>query len=347
MEKGLNFVLMSDANYVWQLTVAISGVLRACQNRDCVIHVLDCGISERDWCELESHVRGVSERFGRVCRMRRHGIDVERLSIQRDYNGTVATYSRLFIPELLSDACYCIYVDCDVLLIDDPSAEFDLFRKSGKMVGGHVDVDETRRREKDYCRKRSLPYTDEEYLCGGLLFMDLVALRRCRFTERAFDFLQRHKDCQFADQTAINCLCNGSVYVCSPGWSAVACECYGDLTVVHAVHYAGASPWKRIPSWYEFAAASAVVDLWYLQCQVAFGQMNVRRTYNTCFEDFCKTVEAWAICALSGLVVLFCPNTSRWMRLRRYLVTCGNDVAVRSARTRMLQQASARRLERT
>ena len=136
----IDFLLMSDANYTWQLTSAIAGILCACRNNNCVVHVIDCGISDVAWERIVCNISDLASRRKLVCTLDRLHPEMAVLSRMKSYRGTVATYSRLLAPILLPNVKHCIYVDCDVLLIDNIEDLFAAFVRSGHLVGGHIDV---------------------------------------------------------------------------------------------------------------------------------------------------------------------------------------------------------------
>lgn len=334
MRNRIDFVLMSDANYVWQLTTAIAGIICACRKRQCTVHVIDCGISDGRWADLRHQVEHVARRHCIDMTLKRLFPDMGVLNRMNSYRGTIATYSRLLIPGLMPDVDVCVYVDCDVLMIDDMVTVVDQFERSGCLVGGHVDIESTRQRESEFLRCNGLPILESEYLCCGLLLMNLARLRREEFTGKAFQFLDDHQDVPFADQSAINNICAGGKYIVEDGWCLMACECYGDVPV-RAIHYAGCCPWSRIPSWYEYIAFSRVADIWYAFCEHEFSLVSLRRKYNTLMADYVHALISALIVTIARVLV-FCRFPSRrWHSLHRYASACRNDCQVRAALCRM------------
>lgn len=339
MSGRLDFVLMSDANYVWPLTAAIAGIVCACRRQSCFVHVIDCGIDDQSWSGLVRRLGDVAQRQNAKLQIDRLHPDLELLSRLPSYRGTVATYARLLTPQLLPNVDVCVYVDCDVLLVDDISDVCRLFAASGLLVGGHQDIAPTRTIETRFLTCNGLPVAEDEYLCCGLLFMNLRGLRACAFTERAFAFLAAHPDVPFADQSAINCLCRGAKFRVDDGWGLMAGECYGTVPV-HAVHFAGVCPWVRIPSWYEFIAFSRVHDLWYVFCERAFGRRALRRAYHPWTDDVWQGLVARF---LGGLSTLLCSTglaSRRWRSLNGYVKSCQDVRALRAAFGRLAENVN-------
>ena len=330
----IDFLLMSDANYTWQLTTAIAGILCACRRNDCVFHVIDCGISDIAWGRLVDDISAVAARHRSTYSLDRLHPEMAVLSRMKSYRGTVATYSRLLAPRLLPTVNHCVYVDCDVLMIDDIEDLYRAFVKSGCLVGGHVDVEPTRHTERRFLERNGLPVDEDEYICCGLLLMNLEALRRTNFTEDVFRFIDQHSDVPFADQSAINYICRGQKYIVDGGWGLMASECYGS-TAVSAIHFAGCCPWTSIPSWYEYIAFSRVLDLWYGFCEREFGLEAMRRRYNSLIDDCAHAILAFVLTQMAEWICFLRLPFKRWHSLNRYAKNCSDDFQIRAATERM------------
>ncbi|MBQ0031772.1 MAG: hypothetical protein KBT68_03110 [bacterium] len=107
----LHVVYATDDGYLVPTMVAAASVLAWVKDVSFVqIHVLDTGIADVGWDDFEKNLRG---HFGQAFRLTRHKIDQTLFSGFKTWHGSVGTYARLLIPDLIPDADWCVYCDGD------------------------------------------------------------------------------------------------------------------------------------------------------------------------------------------------------------------------------------------
>lgn len=140
------------------------------------------------------------------------------------------TYSRLVIDRVFGEDCRVLYLDCDVLVLDDiaPLFTIDL---DGAPVGAcddlHLetalklrafDTDISREARKIHPECPGLPDV-ERYFNAGVMAIDLGAWRKHNISDKAFAYLFEHPKTPIVDQDALNVALEENWKVLSPKWN--------------------------------------------------------------------------------------------------------------------------------
>lgn len=169
--------------------------------------------------------------------------------------GNRLTYARLMLPELLKDVETVIYCDVDFLWRADVGELWDFVR--GEQAAG-------RKNEIWACRdpwlltleREGMP---EDYICSGMMVMDLAAWRDGRVAARCMDDIRRNA-VPFADQSAINRVVARKGFL-PRKWGRFSREiARRELAGAWAIHYAGGAPWRRN---YVLALITPADEAWY------------------------------------------------------------------------------------
>lgn len=170
-------------------------------DRRLVAHVFDGGLEE---IERERVRRSVGDRV----RLEWHDPDRSRLSgLPLWGHVSAATYYRLLLegslPRHLSRV---VWLDCDLLVLDDLSAIFDASMDGALVLAARDPLVRTVSSPFGLRAYRALGLTPETpYFNAGVMVIDLAAWRQERVERRAFEYLHRHAaDVFFNDQEALN-----------------------------------------------------------------------------------------------------------------------------------------------
>lgn len=164
-----------------------------------VIYILDDGISESD----REKIRTLQSSEG--CEV--HFLPVNDLSYslishQKPSHVSSTTYARFYLPDILSEEDLVLYIDIDVLIMDDLSPLFnESFEKSiwAKVV---FEIQDT---GWDSLKKSLSIPSKALYFNAGVLMMNLKEMRNNDFFAKCMDFIQKHKDeLQYGDQDVLN-----------------------------------------------------------------------------------------------------------------------------------------------
>lgn len=173
---------------------------------------------------------------------------------------SIYTWYRVLLPSLLpADVCKVLYLDTDTLVTGDLTDLFSI-DMTGKAVACAIDIMSF---DDDAFERCGFP-KEKEYVCAGVMLMNLSFWRECGLSEKVIKYGRENDErIQFADQDTINILCQDlkivlpmkygiqegffrreSLY--SSPYKEQLLECVDDPRIVH---YAGYAPWLRENDW--------------------------------------------------------------------------------------------------
>ena len=161
----------------------------------------------------------------------------------RDYY-SVAIFYRLFIAEIFKKYDKAIYIDSDIVLLDDIEKLFD--HDLGEYLVGAVTDQVVAYNEvfRDYSLN-ALGVEPNDYFNSGVLVMNLKEFRNQKIEEKFLDLLSKYNfETVAPDQDYLNVLCSGKVKYLSAGWNRMP-TVNADCDKVFLVHYnMFDKPWK-------------------------------------------------------------------------------------------------------
>jgi lipopolysaccharide biosynthesis glycosyltransferase len=194
LNNKIHIALATDDNYVYfALIVLTSIVLNHSDGTPIVVHILTGGLQAEQASRFE-----VFSKYGMEIDILT--IDIDRFS--KRWNTARPTYFRLELPELLPTVSRVIYLDCDVVVLDEISKlwKLDLHGHPLGAIGDRVGLDPA--------RNMNLP--PERYFNAGVLLLDLERMREQNAVEKCNDLWIRHRsEIKVADQGLLNkCFCD-------------------------------------------------------------------------------------------------------------------------------------------
>jgi lipopolysaccharide biosynthesis glycosyltransferase len=156
------------------------------------------------------------------------------------------TYCRILLPHLLG-VRRLIYLDCDVLVFRDLSELFDLELPPGKILAAVPDSETLTLSDDARAVAEAMKLAPESaYFNCGVMLMNLDALRKQNFFERAIEFLNnRRANYRFHDQSAINFLLHGHIAELPEYWNRASWrfDQQEDNSLDCVLHYTSSAPW--------------------------------------------------------------------------------------------------------
>jgi lipopolysaccharide biosynthesis glycosyltransferase len=209
-------VFAADDGYSLPLAVAAFSAASNYQGpKSLRIIVLDGGISS----EHRARIAAVLVRLGVAVEWLRVDLGVAKQLPVRGHL-TPAAYARLLAPDLLPPSIEkIIYLDCDLLV------EGDLSRLWAEPVGNNYLLAVQGAKHLISTSPLALipevaARADDPYFNSGVLVMNLRAMRREKFAERAFEFGHRWRDqIRTADQDLLNAMSIGRWRQLDPIWN--------------------------------------------------------------------------------------------------------------------------------
>jgi len=239
----------TDDNYVPFMAVAIKSITENySKDYRYKVHVLNTGISKEnrkrlldlEQDELSIEFNDVSEKINEIKSLLDDNL--------RDYYSD-AIYYRLFIPAMFREYKKAIYIDCDVVLVDDISKMFNVDLKDNLL--GSV-LDEVAPAYPEFIKyvEDAVGVPIDQYFCSGVLLMNLAALREYKIEEKFIGLLSKYNFGTIApDQDYLNVMCKNKVMYLHPGWDKQSNnKPYDDE--LHLIHYnMFMKPWrfKNVP----------------------------------------------------------------------------------------------------
>lgn len=206
--------------------------------------------------------------------------EYQSLCLNRHFSAE--TYSRLFIPRLLPNKNKCLYLDIDMIVLEDVEKLFNI-SLDDKYIGAcrdsimnalyHIDFDKMEK----YFTKTLKIENPVDYFQGGVELLNLQKIRETGTVEKIMDVI-KNNNFLFVDQCAFNCFFNQKVKFIDSCWNfetyhqaarqmdfisnmdeKIAQEYMKALNEPKIIHYAGQfKPWLFLDEqyakvWWEYA----------------------------------------------------------------------------------------------
>ena len=228
----------SDDNYVPFLTVALHSMIEnASKDYNYKIIVLNSELkdeSAKQLLKLENEnfkieFADVNKKIADVARNMTLGL--------RDYYSN-SIYYRIFIPSLFPNYEKALYLDADIVVLDDISKLY--FEDLGDNLLGAITDDVVNGNDsfKEYS-KTVLGIEPTKYFNSGILVMNLDKLREFEIENKFVHLLSKYNfDTIAPDQDYLNYLCRGKVKYIHKGWDRMPIEDknFSDDDL-HLIHY--------------------------------------------------------------------------------------------------------------
>lgn len=199
-DNKINLVLASDDNYAQHAAITLMSAYEKCDKSYCIAsYILDGGISEEKKVIIN---KSLSIYNGTV-----EFIPVDTTRFENSYISfqyTPAIYYRLDLPNVLAnDVKKCLYVDCDLLFMDDISKLWNTDLQ-GMPIGAIEDIGLTTSKKGRQEKLKSIGLKEDMcYFNSGVVLMDLQQWRERGFSKIALD-LAFHKKFISHDQDILN-----------------------------------------------------------------------------------------------------------------------------------------------
>lgn len=228
----------TDDNYVPFLTVALHSLIdNSSTNYNYKTIILNSGLSNENVDTLKRmetenfkiQFADVNEKIKEIS---------EDLSLRlRDYYSN-SIYYRIFIPSLFPDYEKALYLDADIVVIDDIAKLY--FEDLGDNLVGAITDDVVNGNEsfKKYSEV-ALGLEPNKYFNSGILVMNLEKFREEKIEDKFIHLLSTYNfDTIAPDQDYLNYLCKGKVKYIHKGWDRMPVEdnSFSDEDL-HLIHY--------------------------------------------------------------------------------------------------------------
>jgi len=251
-DKCIPVVFSVDDNYVKYLSVALVSMIKnSSPSYKYDIVILYTDLSE----ENKKKIKSLS---CENCTIEFHNVTykVKHHNLYNRAHYSISMYYRILIPEIFANFKKVLYLDCDIIVIDDISKLFFTSIKSA-WIGACINyVNNDMRRYTNYKFNIDYPY----YFNSGVLIINNEMWKNNNVAEKCFEYLSRVKDLVCPDQDALNVVCRNNVEYLDDKWnfawqhivldSAISIEqkrkidkiIENDKSIIHFT--SGVKPWK-------------------------------------------------------------------------------------------------------
>lgn len=220
-ENSINIVFASNDNYALPTLVAIYSLIAnssESNNYDIVVFESDISDINKNLIQnLSDGYNNVSIRF----------FNTKKFFEEFDYFHysyiSVDTYSRLFIPDVMSAYDKVVYLDSDVIINTDIAELYNIDLDNNAIAGNRNYILITSYRKKPEFQN----YYDNKLginniatcINAGVLVMDLNKLRKIDLFGCGLELLKKYKALLYADEDIINKVCQGKIKYLSSSWN--------------------------------------------------------------------------------------------------------------------------------
>lgn len=206
-----------DDGYCPFLAVAVQSLIDNCSEEyTYLIKILHTDIRE--------------ENKKKIAKYERRNVDIEFVDLNyyikkvkdklytRDYYSKT-TYFRLFLPNLYPQYDKALYLDSDIVILDDIARLYNIDMGDNLVAAAPDDVIQTYPVFQTYVEKVVGVADYRNYFNAGILLMNLHQLRRFKFQEKFLYLLDRIKFSVAQDQDYLNRMCKGRVKLFEKEWN--------------------------------------------------------------------------------------------------------------------------------
>lgn len=242
--KNIPIFFSCDDNYVPFLGVAITSLIcNTSERNNYSIYVLHSGLKNENMKRIKAlETQNASIEFVDVSdKLEVYG---RKLNL-RDYY-TVAIYFRLFIPNMFPQLDKAIYLDADMVILEDVAKLYDIDLHDNLLGGVSDAIIASRKEFRDYAELGCGIYPYTRYFNSGMMLMNLDAMREFDL-EGKFEFLFNTYGFETVcpDQDYLNVICKDRVLYLDEGWDKMAIDgnYKGRPMIVHYNNFA--KPWQQ------------------------------------------------------------------------------------------------------
>lgn len=238
VRKEIPIFFSTDDNYVPFLTVALHSIVEnASKEYDYKIIILNSELKEESVKQiLAFENENFKVEFADVNKKIKDVAKNMTLGLRDYYSNSI--YYRIFIPSLFPDYDKALYLDADIVVIDDISKLY--FEELGNNLLGAITDDVVN--GNDSFKKYSetvLGIKPTQYFNSGILVMNLKELRKFEIENKFVHLIGTYNfDTIAPDQDYLNYLCRGKVKYIHKGWDKMPME-DNDFSDddLHLIHY--------------------------------------------------------------------------------------------------------------
>ena len=179
--KKYNFLFATDAKFGWLLPLVLSSIFDNANNVQCRVFIYYSSMHDKD----KNNIKLVAEHYNQEVVFKKFNVkaamDAHNLQDAPAWFGSFDAYTRIFAVEDLYQQGIdkCIYLDCDVLVLQSLESLFHIYDEM-QTIGGLAGRDPNSHNK----------FMTDNYLNSGVLVMNLIYLHNVNFMDKCISFLK-------------------------------------------------------------------------------------------------------------------------------------------------------------
>ena len=216
-DKTIPIFFACNDKYIPYLDVAIISLIsNASKDNNYEITVFETDVTKENQQKIEKHSKdNISVKFYDVKEI----LEPIKKQLPDVFYYSLAAYFRLFIETTFPQYDKAIYLDCDVILLNDIAKLYDI-DIGDNLIGAAYEQNTSRAPMfTDYVENIiGIPYYT--YFNSGVMIMNLKEIRKFKLKEKFLNMLTTYNfDSLAPDQEYLNVICHGRVKYLPTGWN--------------------------------------------------------------------------------------------------------------------------------
>jgi len=235
---NIPIIFSINNTYIKQLATVIQSILDTCdKNYSYEFNILSADISKDNQDKLTGFVE--KHNFAKInfidLNEKLQNYDLEALMSRRDNYQyiSIETYFRYFIPELFPKLNKALYLDADILVLEDISKLYmenidDYYCAAIQDTSfTHKLIVKTKKTAQypnmnfEQYYKEKLGKKDPSYFNAGVILLNLENIRKDNIIEKLWDFTKQNSPLEFQDQDALNAVFESKIKFVNPKWNVL------------------------------------------------------------------------------------------------------------------------------
>lgn len=241
-KKEIPIIFSTDDNYMPFLDVALRSI-KANASKEFVysINILNTGLSK----EKMDKINTLNDDNFKItfCDISEHIVKIKD-KLKNIYHFGLAAWYRLFIQSLFPKYDKVLYLDCDIVVLEDVSKLYNVELGNNLLGAVNCNIISTHEIFSEYAEKY-VGVPREKYLQSGVLVMNLKEFRKSDLENKFVYLINKYNfDVVDPDQAYLTAMCYGRVKYLPNGWNkeAIPTPLEGKLNIVHYALYK--KPWQ-------------------------------------------------------------------------------------------------------
>lgn len=219
----LTFIFTTDENFIPYLGVAIQSLIDSSSSENMYkVHILEENLSEEakrkilllEKDNVKINFINISPYFEKYSR--------ENFPVNAYY--AIATYFRIFIPDIFSQFDKVVFLDSDMIFLKDVAELYkidinDNYMAAVQDIGLYLELCKSNNNVKDYLSNKLCLKNIYNYFNAGIMILNLKQMREVSFMEESLKMLKELPNPKYLDQDIYNVLCNQRLKLLDFKWN--------------------------------------------------------------------------------------------------------------------------------